>query len=217
MSKPSLKPLVIIGGGGHASVLVDVLRAQKREILAVVSPESLNERSVFRGFDHHSSNDDVLKYEAGEILLVNGIGALPNSGLKRKLNQYYLSFGYQFETVIADSAQVSPYTEIESGVQILSGAIVHAGTKIMSHTIINSGAIVEHDCDVGEYNHIAPRSLLCGQVSTGEGVFIGAGATVIQNIILESNTVVGAGAIVTQHLLTNETCYPSFSAIKRKK
>ena len=32
------KPLVIIGGGGHASVIVDILKRQKREIVAVMTP-----------------------------------------------------------------------------------------------------------------------------------------------------------------------------------
>ena len=52
MSSSGLKPLVIIGGGGHASVLVDVLLAQKRDILAVVCPENITEANVFSDFKH---------------------------------------------------------------------------------------------------------------------------------------------------------------------
>ncbi|TNZ44854.1 shikimate dehydrogenase, partial [Vibrio parahaemolyticus] len=42
-------PLVIIGGGGHASVLVDLLRNQNRTILAVMSPDDISTRQAFDG------------------------------------------------------------------------------------------------------------------------------------------------------------------------
>lgn len=193
------------------------MRVQQRDILAIVSPDDLSERTVFEGFAHFRHDNDVFQFGVEDIMLVNGIGMLASSSLKRKVNQHYLSHGYQFETLIANNAHVSPYAELEAGVQILPRAIVQAGANIANHTIINSGAIVEHDCKIGEYNHIAPGSTLCGQVKTGENVYIGAGATVIQNITLAQNVIVGAGAVVTEHLLENEVCYPGRAAIKRVK
>ena len=53
------KPLLIIGAGGHASVLVDILRQQKREILGIVSPEIVSRCKVFDGIDHFENDDDV--------------------------------------------------------------------------------------------------------------------------------------------------------------
>lgn len=210
----ALKPIVIIGGGGHASVLVDILRAQQREILAVICPDDITIRSVFSGIQHLKNDDDVLKFSVDDVLLVNAIGMLPKSALKRKLNQHFLSLGYQFETVIADSAQLSPFSQIEAGAQIFAGAIVQAGVQVGAHAVVNSGVIIEHDCKIGQYSHIAPRATLCGQVNTDDNVYVGAGATVIHNIKLAQNSIVGAGAIVTKHLSENQICYPSRSAIK---
>lgn len=210
----ALKPIIVIGGGGHASVLVDILLSQEREVLAVVSPESINERGVFIGIPHLTSDEDVLRYSPRDVLLVNGIGMMPNSLLKQKVNNYFLSQGYEFETVIADSAQISPYAQIVSGAQILSGVIVQTGAVIGAHSIINSNAVIEHDCEIGTYNHIAPGVTLCGQVVTGSNVYIGAAATVIQNISLEQSVVVGAGATVTKNLLSGQICYPSRSVTK---
>jgi len=214
LSSTFLKPILIIGGGGHASVLVDILRAQGREILAVVCPDDISMRSVFNGIPHLKNDADVLTFAPDEVLLVNGIGMLPTSNLKRKLNQYYLSYDYQFETVIAESAHVSPFADVEAGAQVFAGAIVQVGAQIGAHSVINSGAIIEHDCKIGHYNHIAPRATLCGQVTTGENVYVGAGATVIQNIMLAQNSIVGAGAIVTKHLSSSQICYPSRATIK---
>lgn len=110
--------------------------------------------------------------------------------------------------MIASSAQVSPFAEVHMGGQILSSAIIQAGARIGRHTIVNTGVIVEHDCDIGSFNHLAPRSTLCGQVLTGDNVYIGAGATVIQNVRINTNSIVGAGATITQNVPMDTICYP---------
>ncbi|AAW84639.1 sialic acid biosynthesis protein NeuD [Aliivibrio fischeri ES114] len=214
MNSSESKSLVVIGGGGHASVLVDILRSQQREILAIVSPENISQRRIFSGITHLKNDDDILRFSPDSVNLVNGVGMLPKSGLKRKLNEYFLSLGYTFETVISDSAQVSSFAEIEQGAQVFSGAIIQAGVVIDAHTIINSGVIIEHDCHIGEYNHIAPKATLCGQVTTHSNVYVGANATVIQNITLEQGSIVGAGAIVTKNISSEQICYPSRSVLK---
>jgi len=208
------KPLVLIGGGGHASVLADILLGQGREVLAVISPDALSSRAVFAGLAHLTKDEEVKRFSPDSVYLVNGIGMLPRSMLRQRVNQQFLELGYQFETVIASDAHVSLFATIRSGAQILSGAQVQTGAVIGEHTIVNSGALVEHDCQIGAYNHIAPRATLCGAVCTREAVYIGANATVIQGLVLESQSVVGAGAIVNRSLMKNYTCYPARTYLK---
>ncbi|MEI8655981.1 MULTISPECIES: acetyltransferase [Vibrio] len=191
-------PIILIGGGGHASVLADILLSQGRKIFAVISPDDTNQRQIFRNIPRFKEDKDALSFKPDDVLLVNGIGMMPESNLRQSVNQYFESLGYRFETVIADSAIVSSFSVIEEGVQILPCAIVNAGACIGKHTIVNSGALVEHDCDVGAHNHIAPKAVLCGQVKTEEGVFVGANATIIQNLQISHSSVIGAGATVTQ-------------------
>ena len=191
-----LKPLVLIGGGGHASVLADILLEQGREIIAVISPGDLALRAVFAGLPHFTHDEEINRFSRDSVNLVNGIGMLPRSVLRREVNQKFLELGYQFETVIARDAHVSRFATIASGVQILSGARVQTGARILEHTIVNSAALVEHDCQIGSYSHIAPRATLCGQVRSYSDVFIGAGAIVLPGIELGQNCIVGAGTTV---------------------
>lgn len=204
----------MIGGGGHASVLADILVSQGREILAVVSPDDIRQRSVFKGMTQLRNDDDVFAFHKNEVLLVNGIGMMPKSDVKRKINEHFLSLGYQFETVIADSAFVSSKSIIEPGAQILPMAIVQTGATVGRHTVVNTGALVEHDCCIGAYNHIAPKATLCGQVKTEDNVYIGAGSTVIQGISIGRGSIVGAGASINQSLEVNTIAYPARVTIK---
>ncbi|WP_017043772.1 acetyltransferase [Vibrio ordalii] len=210
------KPLVLIGGGGHASVLADILLAQGREILAVICPDDISSRAVFAGLVHFTQDEDVKHFLPDSVFLVNGIGMLPRSTFRQRINQQFLKLGYHFETVIADDAKVSVFAEVKSGAQIFPGARVQAGAIISEHTIVNSGALIEHDCQIGAYNHIAPNATLCGEVCTAEDVYIGANATVIQGVVLEAQSVVGAGAMLTRSLPQGCTCYPARSVIKIK-
>jgi sugar O-acyltransferase (sialic acid O-acetyltransferase NeuD family) len=213
LNDQKIKPLIIIGGGGHASILVDILRSQNRQILALISPADVSSRTVFSGIPQFKNDEEIHDFSPKEVLLVNGIGMLPRSNLKRKINEYFISLGYHFESVIADSAIVSRYAHLGDGVQVFPGSIIQTGAIIGDHSIINSGVIIEHDANIGRYNHIAPRTVICGQSLTQEDVFVGAGATVIQNIMIAEQAIVAAGAIVTASMPISSICYPTRAKI----
>lgn len=203
------KPLLIIGAGGHASVLVDILRQQKREILGVVSPQIESKSKVFDGIEHFNNDDDIFTFDNQSIKLVNGIGSLPGNRLRTFIYDKFKALGYEFETVIAHSAIVSDYVELAEGVQIFAGAIVQTNASIGANTIINTGSIIDHDCIIGRHNHIAPGVTLSGHVSTSEYVHIGTGASVIQSISIGGSSIIGAGAIATKNIADNMIYYPS--------
>lgn len=214
MSNVKPLPIVMIGGGGHASVLVDLLKRQNRDIVAVISPDDVSQRAVFAGMLHLSQDSDIQRFAPESVLLVNGVGILPKSGVREKITQYFLELGYRFERVIDNSALVSEFVELGEGVQIFANATVQTGAKVGDFSVVNTGAVVEHDCLIGAHNHVAPNATLCGQVTTGHRCYIGANATVLQSLALGDTVIVGAGAIVTKPLSPKSICYPARSIIK---
>ena len=213
-NNPLQKPIILIGGGGHASVIVDILKRQKREILAVISPDDTSQRKVFEGINVLQNDTDVFKYKKEDIFLINGIGKLPGSELRLKVNSTFKKQGYLFETIISDTASVSPYAILEEGVQVFPGVIINAGAKIGCDTVINTRAIIEHDVMIGENNFISPGAIICGQCKTGNNVYVGAGATVIQNIELGADSSVMANALVTANIAIKQKVYAARAIIK---
>lgn len=213
------RPIVLIGGGGHAAVLAELLLSQGEMIVAVIAPGEIAERAIFvqllqAGTVHYRQDSDIVQFAPESVYLVNGLGMVPKSSFRKCLNQTFLAQGYQFASVVASSAEVSPFATVEAGVQIFAGAIVQGGVHIGSHSIINSAVLVEHDCVIGQYNHLAPRATLCGQVYTGEDVYVGAGATIIQCLSVGDGAIVGAGAILTRDLAAAQVAYPARSIMK---
>ena len=62
---------------------------------------------------------------------------------------------------------------------------------------------MEHDCLVGDYVHISPGAILCGNVKLEEGVWVGAGATIKQGVTIGKWSVIGAGAVVISDVPSN--------------
>jgi sugar O-acyltransferase (sialic acid O-acetyltransferase NeuD family) len=201
------KPVIVMGGGGHALMVVDVLRQLEIEILAIVSRDSLKKCAVFDGIKTLHEDNVMLDFSSTEICLVNGIGSVPGSRVRATLFDYYKKDNFEFLSVISPSSVISAHAHISEGAQVLHGAIVNAGATIGDNSIINSGAIVEHECSVGKNNHIAPGASLCGSVTTGDFVHIGTGANVIQGVKIGDNSTVGAGATLTRDLHSNASIY----------
>lgn len=196
MTSSNQQKLILLGSGGHASVLADILLSQGRNICGVVSPSQEGVKSIFSGVPFLSKDEDVFQFDPSEVKLVNGIGQLPGSNLRKSVNEFFLGKGYCFESVVSEHALISEHAHLSDGVQILRGVIVQSGAVIGSNSIINTRTTVEHDSSIGEYCHIAPGVTLCGDIEVGNDVFIGAGATLIQGIKVAERTTIGAGATI---------------------
>jgi sugar O-acyltransferase (sialic acid O-acetyltransferase NeuD family) len=203
------KPLIILGSGGHASVLVDMLKQQGRVILGFVSPGVRPEAQVFSDIPHYSEDGDVFGFDKSKVKLVNGIGSIPRNNLRTLIYNDFSSHGYEFETVISSDSLVSSYAKLHDGVQVMAGAIIQTGAVIGANSIINTGAIVDHDCNLGINNHVAPGATISGQVHSEENVHFGTGASVIQGVKIGKNVVIGAGAAITRNVQENTVCFPS--------
>lgn len=211
MSNPGY---LIIGGGGHAAALAEILIKQNKHLLGVVAPNILAGHAIFDTLQHYVQDDDVLKFSVDEVLLVNGIGAMPRQMLRKKIYTRFTELGYTFATIIDDSAEVSDYSSIGYGTQVMKNCVVNIGTVIAENTIINTATSVDHDCNIGAHCHLAPGATLSGQVTIGDNSHIATGVNVINNISIGENAIVGVGANITTSIPSNCIVYGALSVIK---
>lgn len=199
----------MIGAGGHASVLADILLSQGRTIRALISPDAAEQRAIFQGIERLDNDQDIEQFHPDDIVLVNAVGMQPGSQHRQNISHYFSEQGYCFTSVVSETATISRFAKLNEGCHVLTNATIQAGAIIGAHSIVNSGALVEHDCQVGAYNHIAPNAVLCGQVLTEFGVFVGANATVLPSVCLAQGSIVGAGAVISQNLPADQIAYPA--------
>lgn len=83
---------------------------------------------------------------------------------------------------------------------IMAGAVINPYVQLGKGCIVNTRASVDHDCNVGDYVHVAVGAHLCGTVEVGAYTWIGAGATVSNNVSICPECMIGAGAVVVKNL-----------------
>lgn len=187
-------PLIVIGGGGHAKVLISALLLQHRRVLGFVDlKQSL---PPLLSVMHLGDDDAVFLHSPDEVRLVNGVGSIDSTISRRMVYEKFRDRQYIFETVIHPSAIIAAEVHIEDAVEVMAGAIVQPGVVLGSNVIVNTGARVDHDCSIDAHAHIAPGVTLSGNVHIGLGAHIGTGASIVQGIKVGDASVVGAGAVV---------------------
>lgn len=208
-----MRDLVLIGAGGHASVLAEMCQGSGFNIVAIVAPELASKSLLKLDVPHFTDDSAVTQFDVRQVHLINGIGAVPGSSLRRLVADKFEALGFEFASVVAPSALVSNNAVLAPGVQVFPSAIINAGAVIGSHSIINTGAIVEHDCQLDDHVHVATRAALCGGVVVGADSFIGPGAVVGLGICLGKGVTVGAGASVVRGLPNGAKYLPNKGSI----
>lgn len=191
------KPLIILGNGGHASVLTEVLLEQGQKIIGFTTPTS--EENSF-GLSYLGPDEIIYSHNNTEIELVLGLGMLKPSSVREEIYVHFKDKGYTFKSVIHSSAIIAPSVQLGEGVQIMAGAIVQTHTIIADNTIVNTGALIDHDGQIGAHIHIAPGAKISGAVRIGNSSHIGTGTTVIQGIEIGGSCLIGAGSVVVKNL-----------------
>jgi sugar O-acyltransferase (sialic acid O-acetyltransferase NeuD family) len=192
------KPVILLGGGGHAKVCIDVLNKQSRKIIGFVSPDENSETVL--GVAHLGDDDLVLNYSPDDVELVNAIGFLPKSSVRQVCYERFKQKAYTFVTLVHSSAIIAEEVILKEGAQVMAGTVIQPGVIVGENSIINTRVSVDHDCNLGSNCHIAPGSVLCGNVVLGEGVFVGSGAVIIQNIHVPADSIIAAGETVRKNV-----------------
>lgn len=189
------RPIIVLGSGGHAKVLIEALRQSGREIMGLTDPAKTGTTEYF-GVKILGDDDMVFNYSPDEVVLANGIGAMPGNNLRRELNDRMEEKNFQFTQVIHPSAVLASDVEIDNGAQIMAGVVIQPGVSVGRSCIINTGAVVDHDCIIHDDCHLAPGVTLSGNVVVNKGTHIGTGASVIQGITIGQDCVIAAGSAV---------------------
>lgn len=194
------KPVIVIGAGGHAKVLIETLGMLGRRVLSITDSAHDRLGQSLGGILIEGADELVLEHDPNHVELVNAVGSVAVPEVRRKIYVKFASRGYQFATVVHPSAIVSPSASLAQGSQVMAGATVQARAIIGANTIINTHASVDHDCAIGAHSHIAPGVTLSGNVRIGQACHLGTACSVIQAVTLGPYAFVAAGAVVTSDL-----------------
>lgn len=202
----SALPLVMVGAGGHAKVLLALALAAGHRIVGVCDPQLARQgASHWRDVPVLGGDDALERLDPAAVGLINGIGQLVGSRVRQDRYARLRSLGFSFPVLVHPAAWVAPGTGLAQGVQVMAGVIVQPDCSIGENCIINTRASIDHDCVIGAHVHVAPGATLCGGISISDGAFIATGATIAQGIRVGTGAVVGAGVTLMRDLEAGRT------------
>lgn len=206
MNPKNKKNVVIIGGGGHARVILSIIN-QSREFKMIGYTDNIEQE----GMPNYLGKDEILLRKKNEYVnLVIGISYIKNvyNSLRKKIiNKFYSIEEYNFPIITSKYSYIDENTIIKAGTIIGNACVINTCSKINEFCVINTNSTIEHNCILGFNTQVSPGTTLLGNVETGNHVFIGAGSTVLEDISITDNVIIGAGSLVTKNITRSGLYY----------
>lgn len=136
--------------------------------------------------DYNLSTDDVFLCAIGDPVH------------RRHYVEAILSRGGRFISIIHPQAYIGRNVSIGQGCIIAPSVVLTCDVTIGNHVIINVQSSVSHDCIMGDYVTISPGCHLAGGCQVDEGTFLGCHSALIPRTHLASGIFVAAGAVVVE-------------------
>ncbi|MGV8073277.1 MAG: acetyltransferase [Syntrophobacteraceae bacterium] len=193
--KEPLKVL-IIGAGGHAQVVADIMLHMAAGGQAILPVGFLDDNQGLTGLKFLGLPVRGKISDLPNIAFDSLIVAIGENRVRKYIFQQLRAKGERFVVALHPSAILAPDVKVDDGSMVCAGSIVNTGAVIGANVILNTGCTVDHHNIIGDHVHIAPGVHLGGEVEVGEGTLIGIGATVMPGRRIGRWSVVGAGALV---------------------
>ena len=194
--------MILIGYSGHAFVVYGIVKAGGKQVSGycdVAEKEYNPFKLPYFGSENSELGLGAIK-EYGCFIAV-GDNRLRNKIFTSLQQKQLIPANAIHPTAVIDAS----VTISQHGVMIAAHVTINPLASIGMGAICNTGCIVEHECMVGEFAHIGPGAVLCGNVIISDGAFVGANAVVKQGITVGKNAIIGAGAVVVKDVPDNVT------------
>lgn len=209
-----MKPIVLVGGGGHCKSVIEAAESAGYSILGVLDmPEEVGK--IILSTKVIGTDDSIPAYvDKAEFVIT--VGFVKNPATRIKLYNRIKEAGGKFATIVASTAYISKYAEIGEGTVVMHHAFVNAGAKVGCNVILNTFTNIEHDAEIGDQCHISTGTMVNGDCKIGNNCFVGSQSVLANGITIGDDIIVGAGSFVRKSI-TEKGIYSGNPAILKVK
>ncbi len=191
-----MKPLLLIGGGGHCHACIDVIESeQKHRIAGIVLPTRGDHADVM-GYPIIGADEDLPALLTKTPKAIVTVGQIKSAAVREKLFELLKTHGADLPIIQSPFSYCSKHALIGEGTILMHGSLVNAGAQVGANCIINSQALIEHDVEIADHCHISTGAKVNGSVRIGKGTFVGSGSIVKEGVKIGAAVVVGTGQLI---------------------
>jgi sugar O-acyltransferase (sialic acid O-acetyltransferase NeuD family) len=188
--------VLILGAGGHAQVVADILMRSHESGIPIIPIGYLDDNASLHGSKPLGlpvlGGLDQRKHIPHDALIV----AIGDNIIREKVTKKLKQRNEQLVTARHPSAVIAPNVSIGAGTMICASVVVNTDSVIGSGVILNTGCTLDHHNQVSNFAHIAPGVHTGGNVQVGEGTFVGIGTTIKPGCKVGKWSVLGVGTVV---------------------
>lgn len=218
LSSVSLRRVVIVGSGGHARVVVDILEREGASEIAGFLDSIAQAGSKRHGYQVVGRPEDIAGL-VEQFAIAAGFVAIGDNWTRGLITEAIKAAvpGLPLVAAVHPSAVIGRDVEVGAGSAAMAGAVINPGSRIGFGSVINTQASVDHDCSLGSFASIAPGATLSGGVHVGAYAVVGPGACVLETVRIGEHAVIGAGSVVTRDVPPRVIAYGNPARIIRDR
>jgi sugar O-acyltransferase (sialic acid O-acetyltransferase NeuD family) len=188
--------ILIIGAGGHAQVVADILLCAREkhnelEPIGYLDDDTALKNKILLGLPVFGTIAELSQVAHDEVVM--GIG---DNATRRHIFATLQRAGERIGCAVHPTAIVAPSAQIKTGVVICPNAVVGVNARVGANVILNTSCTVAHDNVISDHAHLSVGVHLGGgNTFIGEGTLVGLGATVMPGVHVGAWSIIGAGAL----------------------
>lgn len=197
-----MKDIAIFGVGGFGrevlALIKDINRKEPTWNIVGFFDDGHEKGEMFNGYPNLGKVEDLNRWETPLCLTL----AIGSPVIKKKILDKITNPLVDFPTLIHPSVWIGDkdYVEIGKGCILCTGVMITTNVRIKDFVILNLQCTVGHDTVILDHASFMPSVNISGEVIIGEGVYVGTGVKIINQLEIGEYTIVGAGAVVAKTL-----------------
>lgn len=190
----ALEPLVLVGGGGHASDVLQGIEAINAadptwKVLGILDDGEVDRRRfVDRDVELLGPIAELGGLDARYVVTIGWPWA------RRLVTERLPSTARAAPPLVHPAADVGRGVELGEGTVVLGNSHLSPMVRLGRHSLVSYQASVGHDTVFGDFATVMPGAAVSGDVVGGDDVLVGTGAAVREGVRLGSRCRIGAGA-----------------------
>jgi sugar O-acyltransferase (sialic acid O-acetyltransferase NeuD family) len=214
-----MQDLVIIGAGGFAREVLDVVDAMNAATPTFnvagfrVESEYYEEGTVIHEVPI-AGDLSWLEGRGDSVQVVVGIG---DPAARRRIVARTDELGIRGAVLVHPQAVTTRWLQLGEGSIVTAGCVLTNEITLGRHVHVNLCCTIGHDTVIGDFATFAPGICVSGNVITGEGAFVGTGVNIMEKVFVGEWSRVGAGSVVIKDIPANTTAVGTPAKVVRER
>lgn len=191
-----MKSVVILGSGGHAKCVIDILRGTGEfEIVGCIADDTSPTRVVADvPIIGRADRIETLAEEGLSVAI--GVGGWTDTVARKNIFRRAVSLGLDIVTPIDPRARVASSAEVGRGSVIFAGADIAVEVVLGENVMVATNSFISHESRIGDDVLVSAGVAIGGNVTIGNGALIAIGATIASRVAIGAGSLIAAGAVV---------------------